>query len=197
MEIGFYPFAERYGWIQDQYGVSWQIMFSEKNKMSQKVTPTLMFAGDVTGKAEEAISFYTSIFKNSKTEYVSKYESGENPDPNAIIKHAGITIENFHIALMDGGKQHPFSFEQAISFVVHCENQSEVDYYWEKLTSGGEEVQCGWLKDKFGFPWQVVPTAMEKMMSTGSKEQIARVTEAFMKMKKFDIATLEKAFNLA
>jgi predicted 3-demethylubiquinone-9 3-methyltransferase (glyoxalase superfamily) len=96
---------------------------------------------------------------------------------------------------MDSGKVSPLTFKQAISFVLNCDTQKEIDYYWEKLTEEGEEIQCGWLNDKFGFPWQVVPVAMEKMMAQGSKEQIARVTEAFMKMKKFDIETLERAFN--
>jgi predicted 3-demethylubiquinone-9 3-methyltransferase (glyoxalase superfamily) len=198
MEMASYPFADKYGWVQDQYGVSWQIMFSSTMKAPQKVTPTLMFAGDACGRAEEAVNFYTSVFHNSHIDYVQKY--GEPGDPetietNGVIKHSGFTIENFHMALMDSGRKSPLSFEQAISFVVNCDTQAEVDYYWDKLTEGGKEVQCGWLSDKFGLPWQVVPTAMERMMREGSKEQIARVTAAFMQMKKFDIATLEQAYK--
>jgi len=196
MELSSYPFAEKYGWVQDQYGVSWQIMFSTQNRPDQKIVPTMMFAGDVCGRAEEAIQFYTSVFKNSKVFYTMPYDGSEPVDDNrAKIKHASISLENFTIALMDSGKQSPLSFEQAISFIVKCDDQKELDYFWEKLTEGGKEVQCGWLSDKFGMPWQVVPTAMDRMMSTGTPEQIARVTAAFMKMKKFDIAELEKVFQ--
>ncbi len=199
MEMSSYPFAEKYGWVQDKYNVSWQIMFSGKMKPLQRIIPTLMFAGDVCGRAEEALTFYTDLFHNSKIEYISKYgEDGDDEkiDTKGVIKHAGFVIENFSMALMDSGKQSPLTFNQAISFVVNCENQEEVDYYWDKLTEdGGKEVQCGWLNDKFGVPWQIVPTAMERMMAQGSKEQIARVTEAFMKMKKFDIKTLEEAYK--
>ncbi len=196
MELGTYPFTEKYGWTQDRYGVSWQIMYSTGLKSAQKITPTLMFVGAVCGRAEEAVNFYTSVFHHSKIEHVLKYDGTEPMnDEKAKVKHAQISIENFDIALMDAGGERPFSFEQAISFVVSCETQAEIDYYWDKLKEGGKEIQCGWLNDKFGFPWQIVPTAMERMMSTGSKEQIARVTQAFMKMKKFDIATLEVAFK--
>ncbi len=195
MELSSYPFAEKYGWIQDQYGVSWQIMFSATMKAPQKITPTLMFAGDLCGRAEEAVNFYTGLFHDAKVDYVVKYEAGENIETKGTVKHAGVTLENFHISLMDSGKQSSLTFEQAISFVVNCDTQEEVDYYWEKLTDGGKEIQCGWLNDKFGFPWQIVPTAMERMMSQGSKEQIARVTQAFMQMKKFDIKELEEVYN--
>ncbi|MEK7564443.1 MAG: VOC family protein [Patescibacteria group bacterium] len=197
MELAAYPFADKYGWVEDQYGVSWQIMFSSTMKSPQKVIPTLMFAGDACGRAEEAVNFYTSVFHNSNINYMMKYEEADKEvvETNAVVKHAGFTIENFFMAAMDSGKKSPLNFEQAISFMINCDTQEEVDYYWDKLTEGGEEVQCGWLKDKFGFPWQVVPTEMEHIMSTGTKEQIARVTEAFMKMKKFDIQTLRDAFN--
>ncbi len=196
MELSSYPFAEKYGWIQDRYGVSWQIMYSSTMTPPQKIIPTLMYAGDMCGRAEEAVNFYTQVFHDGHINYVEKYDGTEPVDDDrARIKHAGIMIKNFNISLMDSGKKSPLNFQQAISFVIHCDTQEEVDYYWEKLTEGGNEVQCGWLNDKFGFPWQVVPTAMDKMMSSGTKEQIARVTEAFMKMKKFDIKTLEEAFG--
>jgi predicted 3-demethylubiquinone-9 3-methyltransferase (glyoxalase superfamily) len=196
MELSAYPFAEHYGWVQDKYGVSWQVMYSSTMKSPQKVIPTLMFAGEVSGRAQEAVDFYTSVFHDSKIGYVMPYDGTELVDEErAKVKHAGIMIENFNMALMDSGRKSPLSFQQAISLVVSCDTQEQVDYYWDKLTEGGKEVQCGWLNDKFGFPWQVVPSAMERMMSTGTKDQIARVTEAFMQMKKFDIKTLEEAFK--
>lgn len=196
MELSNYPFAEKYGWVQDPYGVSWQIMFSSTMKAPHKVIPTLMFAGGVCGRAEEAGNFYTSVFRDSKINYSMKYDGSEPVDDiRAKVKHSSITIEDFTLALMDSGRKSPLTFAQGISFIVNCENQEEVDYYWEKLTDGGQEVQCGWLNDKFGFPWQIVPKAMGRMMTEGTKEQITRVTEAFMKMKKFDIKTLEDVFE--
>jgi len=195
MELGTYPFAERYTWVADKYGVSWQLMFSSQMAQAQKVTPTLMFSNDVCGRAEEAASWYSGIFHNATINYLEKYSEGEGGNEKAVVKHAGLTLEGTNIALMDNGAAPTsFTFAQAVSFIVTCETQAEIDYYWEKLTDGGNEVQCGWLNDKFGFPWQIVPTAMGRMMSTGTQEQIARVTAAFMSMKKFDIATLERAF---
>ena len=197
MPLQAYPFAEWYGWAQDKYGVSWQIMYSSSIKSPQKVIPTIMFAGDVCGKAGEALDFYTKVFHNSKVNYVMKYDEGDKEivDSNGVIKHAGFTIENFFIALMDNKKKSPLNFKQAISFVVSCKDQEEVDYYWNKLSEGGEEIQCGWLNDKFGFPWQVVPACLGEMLEKGNPEQVSAVTQAFMKMKKFNVSELEKAFN--
>jgi predicted 3-demethylubiquinone-9 3-methyltransferase (glyoxalase superfamily) len=195
MELGEYPFAERYTWITDRYGVSWQLMFSSKMAQTQKVMPVLMFSINMCGRAEEAARFYTSVFHNATLHYLEKYAAGESGNEKAVVKHAGFTLENVNMAVMDNGTTPAsFTFAQAVSFIISCENQAEIDYYWEKLTDGGTEIQCGWLNDKFGFPWQVVPSAMGRMMSTGTKEQIGRVTTAFMQMKKFDIATLDRAF---
>ena len=198
MEPGTYPFAERYTWLADRYGISWQFMYAPDMSMmpvGQKVTPTLMFSNDACGRATEAADFYTSVFHDAKVNYLQKYEAGETQNEKAVVKHAGLTLENVNIALMDNGTTPAsFTFAQAVSFVVTCENQAEIDYYWEKLTDGGTEVQCGWLNDKFGFPWQIVPSAISRMMSTGTSKQIDRVTQAFMPMKKFDLATLERAF---
>jgi predicted 3-demethylubiquinone-9 3-methyltransferase (glyoxalase superfamily) len=195
MELGSYPFAEWYTWLTDKYGVSWQLMFSSTMAQTQKITPTLMFSNDMCGRAEEAATFYTKVFRNTSINYLEKYAAGEGGNEKAVVKHTGLTLDGTNIALMDNGAVPVlFTFAQAVSFIVTCETQAEIDYYWEKLTEGGKEVQCGWLSDRFGFPWQIVPTAMSHMMSTGTPEQIARVTAAFMPMKKFDIATLERAF---
>jgi len=197
MELSAYPFAEKFGWVQDQYGVSWQIMFSSQMKSPQKVVPTLMFAGTVCGRAEEAVNFYTSVFHNAKINYLVKYgpKDTEKTEEKAVVKHAGFTIENCYMGLMDSGRPSPLSFEQAISFMVSCDTQEEIDFYWEKLTRGGKEIQCGWLNDKFGFPWQIVPARLGEMMNEGNPEQITRITEAFMKMVKFDVKKLEEAYK--
>lgn len=195
MPLDTYDFAEKFGWGQDKYGVSWQVLCMKGERPKEKIASTLMFCGDVCGRAKEAIDFYVGIFKNSHIDYVTPYDGTEPVDDDrAKTKHAGCMLDGTRFAVLDSGRKSPLTFNQAISFVVNCKNQEEVDYYWEKLTDGGVEVQCGWLNDKFGVPWQVVPTRMTEMLSSGNKEQIGRVTEAFMKMKKFDIQILEDAF---
>ena len=195
MDLGEYPFSEKYGWVQDRYGLSWQVMYMGDHKISQKIIPTLMFVGNVYGKAEMAITFYSSVFHNANVGDILRYSKGEEPDNEGTIKHAAFTLEGQEFAAMDSARMHDFSFNEAISFIVHCETQEEVDYYWEKLSAVPEAEQCGWLKDKFGFSWQIVPTDMDEMLRSGDKKKIARVTEAFLKMKKFDIETLKRAYE--
>ncbi len=197
MPLGTYDFAAIYGWAQDKYGVSWQVMFRTGEQSQQKITSTLMFCGDVCGRAEEAMNFYVNIFKNSHTDYCEKYD-GTEPfnDIRAKTKHAGFTLDGSAFSVLDSGMISPLTFDQSVSFVVNCADQAEVDYYYSELIKdGGKEVECGWVSDKFGVPWQVVPTRMLTMLSTGTPDQIKRVTESFMQMKKFDIQTLENAFE--
>ena len=195
MQLGAYPFSERYGWVQDKYGLSWQIIYSGGADIKQKITPVLMFVGNVCGKAEEAVHFWTSLFQEAKVDAIVRFGKGEEPDKEGTLKYAAFTLLGQEFGAMDSAHEHAFGFNEAISFIVDCNTQEEIDYYWEKLTAVPEAEQCGWLKDKYGFSWQIVPTTMDEMMREGSKEQIARVTEAFLKMKKFDIESLVQAFN--
>jgi predicted 3-demethylubiquinone-9 3-methyltransferase (glyoxalase superfamily) len=195
MELGEYPFSEKYGWVQDRYGLSWQVMFMGDRKIKQKITPTLMFVGKQAGKAEEAIHFYASVFHNAKVGDLLRYSKGEEPDKEGTIKYAAFTLEGQDFAAMDSAHGHNFSFNEAISFMVHCNTQEEIDYYWGKISADPKAEQCGWLKDKYGLSWQIVPTAMNEMLKDKDKKKIARVTEAFLKMKKFDIDTLKRAYE--
>jgi len=197
MELGEYPFSEKYGWTQDRYGLSWQVMFMGERKITQKITPTLMFVGAVCGRAEEAIRLFTSVFSRSKAGEILRYGKDELPDKEGTIKHAGFTLEGQEFAAMDSAYEHQFTFTEAISLVVRCDTQCEIDYYWEKLTQGGDPNAqvCGWLKDKFGLSWQVSPTVLEEMLQDPDKEKVERVTNAFLRMKKFDIGELKKAFE--
>ncbi len=194
MPYNTYPWAKKYGWLQDKYGLSWQLSMSEHHKMEQKITPLLMFTKGMAGKTKEAITYYTNVFSNSKVDMMVPYEKGEG-DVEGFIKHARFTLEGQHFIAMDSSGPHDFIFNEAISFVVNCDTQEEIDYYWEKLSAVPGSEQCGWLKDKYGVSWQIVPTIMKKMMTSGDKEKTARVTQAFLKMKKFDIATLEQAYK--
>jgi predicted 3-demethylubiquinone-9 3-methyltransferase (glyoxalase superfamily) len=195
MELSEYPFSERYSWVQDKYGLSWQIIYSKDAVMKQKITPALMFVGDVCGRAEEAINFWISVFHTGKGNAVQHYGKGEEPDKQGSVKFASFSLFGQDFGAMDSAYDHRFMSNEAISFIVNCDTQNEIDDYWEKLSADPEAEQCGWLKDKFGLSWQIVPTAMDEMMNKGSKEQITRVTEAFLKMKKFDLAELQKAYE--
>ena len=153
---------------------------------TQKITPFLWF----DNQAEEAAQFYTSIFKNSKILNVSRYGDA-GPGPKGSVMVVNFQLEGQQFTALNGGPL--FKFSEAFSFVVNCENQQEIDHYWTTLTShGGQESQCGWLKDRFGFSWQIVPTALGKLMS-GDPQKANRVMQALLQMKKLDIATLEEA----
>ncbi len=193
MELGSYPFSERYGWTQDRYGLSWQVMYAGGQPIRQKITPALMFTGAQSGKAEEAIATWTSVFHDSGTGFIQRYGAGAEPDQEGTIQFAAFTLEGQEFAAMDSAHPHGFGFNEAISLQVHCDNQQEIDYYWEKLSADPSAEQCGWLKDKYGVSWQVVPNEMDAMLARGDQAKIARVTEAFLKMKKFDLAKLREA----
>ncbi len=188
MPLDKYPWNEKYGWCQDKFGVNWQLMMAPGNE--QKIVPSFMFTQQQSGRAEEAINFYTSIFKNSKVEMISRYEKGEG-DVEGHIKHARFSLNGESFAAMESSGPHAFTFNEGISMVVPCDNQEEIDYYWNKLTEGGEESQCGWLKDKFGVSWQIVPAILGKLMSDPEKGK--RVMDVVMKSIKFNIEELENA----
>jgi predicted 3-demethylubiquinone-9 3-methyltransferase (glyoxalase superfamily) len=197
MELGDYPFSERYGWTQDRYGLSWQVMFMGDRKVEQRITPTLMFVGEQCGRAEEAINFYSSVFHDAKVDHILRYGQDDKPDKEGTIKHASVSFEGESFAVMDSARAHNFTFNEAISFMVHCDIQEQIDYFWSKLSAETKAEQCGWLKDKFGLSWQIVPSVMDEMLSDRDPSKLARVTEAFLKMKKFDIAKLNEASGQA
>lgn len=157
----------------------------------QKITPFLWFDNN----AEEAATFYTSVFKNSKILNIARY-SKEGPGPAGAVMTVSFQIEGQEFVALNGGPV--FQFNESISFVINCDNQQEVDDYWSKLTAGGgKESQCGWLKDKFGVSWQVVPKRLEELMTDKNPQKVQKVMAAMMKMKKMDIAKLEEAYELA
>lgn len=193
MEIGEYPFSKRYGWLEDKYGVSWQIILTE-GEITQQIMPAFLFTQEQYGKVEEALTYYTSIFSNSKSQILSRYNANESPDKEGNIRYASLMLEGQEFGIMESAYEHKFKFNEAISLIVKCKNQEEIEHYW-KLSDKKEAEQCGWLKDKYGVSWQVTPTIMDEMMKTANKEQLARVTQAFLKMKKFDIKKLEEAYE--
>lgn len=151
----------------------------------QKITPFLWFDKE----AEEAAKFYTTVFKGSRIKNKATIEN--TPSGTAQIVNIELLGQDF--TLISAGPY--FKFTEAISFVVHCETQQEIDYYWEKLSSDPKAEQCGWLKDKYGLSWQIVPTILAKMLQDEDKAKVARVTEAYLKMKKVDIDALQRAYD--
>ncbi len=195
IELGEYPFSEKYGWLQDKFGLSWQVVFMGDHMIKQRIIPTLMFVRQQLGKAEEAIYFYASVFGNARVGDIFRYSKGEEPDKEGTVKHAAFMLEGQKFAAMDSARGHNFDFNEAISFIVHCETQKEIDYYWGKLSADPNAEQCGWLKDKYGLSWQIVPNLMDKMLNDNDAKKIVQVTEAFLQMKKLDIAKLKEAYE--
>ncbi len=156
----------------------------------QKITPFLWF----DNQAEEATNFYVSIFKNSKILTITRYGEG-GPGPKGSVMTVVFQLDGQRFIALNGGPH--FKFTEAISFSVECETQQEVDEYWEKLSRGGQESQCGWLKDKYGLSWQINPTALGKMLSDPDPQKSKRVMEAMLKMKKINIEDLRRTYNHA
>jgi predicted 3-demethylubiquinone-9 3-methyltransferase (glyoxalase superfamily) len=196
MPLDKYPFSERYGWIQDKYGLSWQLILSNPDGEERPfIVPSLMFVGDIA-KAEEATNFYLSVFQNTKRGQIVRYPAGMEPNSEGTIMFTDFMINNQWFAAMDASaSQHKFAFNEAISFMVPCDTQEEIEYFWKKLSAVPEAEQCGWCKDKYGLSWQIHPAIMDEMMKNGTREQIDRLTKAFLPMKKFDIAKLKKAYE--
>lgn len=196
MPLGEYPFSEWFGWIQDKYGLSWQLILTNpEGEPRPPIVPSMLFVGEKCGKAEEAIQFYLSVFRNAKLGNLIRYGAGQAPDKEGTVMFADFMLENMWFTAMDSAHEHHFDFNEAISFMVPCDDQAEIDYYWEKLSAVPEAEQCGWLKDKYGVSWQIVPSVLDEMMQSGSEAQVARVTQAFLKMKKLDLAALQRAYE--
>lgn len=189
MPINKYPWSERYGWLEDKFGLTWQISVANDDDTRLKIRPSMLFTGNQFGRAEESINFYNSIFDNSSTELLIHYPAEDNH--SGKVMYSEFKLNHHDIIAMDGPGVHEYTFNEAVSFVVECETQHEIDYYWNELTEGGQESMCGWLKDKFGVSWQIVPAILSELMSEPARAE--RVTNAFMKMKKLDIETLIRA----
>jgi predicted 3-demethylubiquinone-9 3-methyltransferase (glyoxalase superfamily) len=151
-----------------------------------KITPFLWF----NDEAEEAANFYVSVFRNSKVKAVTRYGDA-GPGPKGSVMTVSLELDGQEFTALNGGPQ--FAFTEAVSFVVHCDTQQDVDEYWDKLTQGGRAVQCGWLKDKYGLSWQIVPKALPRLLQQTDPKKAQRVVQALMQMTKIDVAQLEQA----
>ena len=192
MSLDKYDWSERYGFVQDKFGLAWQIMKGKYSDVNQKITPTFLFVGDNFGKAEAAVKYYTSVFSNSSINGILLYQQNEGPAAGSV-KHSQFILDGNKVFMaMDGYGNHAFAFNEAISFMVECKDQAEIDFYWNTLTSdGGQESMCGWLKDKFGVSWQIIPHNLGSIMMHPEKGQ--RAMQALMQMKKIDIEKMMTA----
>lgn len=193
MALGEYPFSKRYGWIQDRYGLSWQLMLVDSGQEVQKITPNLLFSDGSCGKAEEAVRYYAEVFENSEIGLISRYAEGEARSAKAKVNYVAFKLWGLAFSAMDNGYDVDYTFNEAFSLIVNCIDQKEIDYFWDKLSAVPDAEQCGWLKDKFGVSWQIVPSNLDEVLFKGTEDEVRRVTEAFLKMKKFDLEALEKA----
>lgn len=184
MPLDRYPWAEKYGWTADRFGVEWQLMLSPGK---QKIAPAFLFVREQFGKGQEAIDFYRSVFRNSEIESIARDEATKS------VQHCAFSLEGTDFALMEGPGEHNFTFTPAFSLVVDCQDQAEIDAYWSKLSDGGTTEQCGWLKDKYGVSWQVVPSSLGSLISQPGKAD--KVMAALMGMHKLDMGILEAAGN--
>ena len=196
MPLDEYPFSKKYGWIQDRYGVSWQLILSDPaGDPRPAIVPSLMFVGEVSGQAEEAVDFYLSVFGDAERGQLVRYPEGLAPELPGTVMFSDFRLADTWFAAMDSAHEHAFGFTEAVSLVISCVDQPEIDRYWRRLSAIPEAEQCGWLKDRYGVSWQVTPTAMGQMLANGTPEQVARVTQAFLPMKKLDLAALRAAYD--
>lgn len=194
MELDEYPFSPKYGWVQDRYGISWQLMLTNPAGDNRPfIVPSLLFCNENTNKAEEAVNFYTSIFKDSAIGTLARYPEDTGPAEKGSLMYGDFRLGDTWIAAMDSGIPHGFNFNEGISLVIPCDTQDEIDYYWEQLSAQPEAEMCGWLKDPYGLSWQVVPAGLDAMIRDKDKEKGRRVTEALLQMKKLDINRLQEA----
>lgn len=188
MPMNEYAWSPKYGWCSDQYGVNWQLMLTERNDI--EVIPSMMFTHLNNGRAYEAIQYYTSIFPHSSIEAISKYEKGE-PDIEGNIKYSRFYLQQLAFSAMESSHFKDITFNEATSFMITVDTQEEIDFYWNHFLEGGQAGRCGWIKDKYGVSWQIIPSILGKLMT--NPETAPKATYAFLQMSKFIISDLEKA----
>lgn len=199
MPLQEYPFSKRYGWIQDRYGLSWQLILANpEGEPRPGIIPSLMFVGARLGQAEEAINHYLSVFQGSPLDPEqdgSRLGTLARHPGESTVMFADFKLLDTWFAAMDAPGEHAFDFNEAISLMVLCDDQAQIDHSWSRLSAVPEAEQCGWLKDRFGVSWQVTSRHMQGMLATSDQAALNRVIQAFLPMKKFDLAVLQKAFQ--
>jgi len=189
MDLASYPFSKKFGWVADRFGLSWQLHLAGRDK---RITPFLMFVGGQHGKAEEAMRRYVSLFKNSRVDQIERFGAAEN-GAEGTVKHGRFLLNGQEFMAMDSNQKHDFPFTPAMSFFVDCATQEEIDEFWEGLSEGGKTGQCGWLEDRYGVSWQIVPTVLGELLEDDDAGRSKRVMEAMLRMTKLDIKELQRS----
>jgi len=166
MPLEAYPFSKRYGWVRDRYGLTWQLILTDPAGAPRPfIIPSLLFTGQNTNRAEEAIQFYVSVFEDARVGELAYYPEDTGPAKKGALMFGDFTLAGQWFAAMDSGVDQAFTFNEAVSLSVACKDQAEIDYFWDKLSSDTQFEQCGWCKDKFGVSWQIVPENIEVLMA--------------------------------
>lgn len=189
MPLQAYPFSQKFGWVADRYGLSWQLNLAGTK---QEIIPFLLFVGNQNGRAAEAIELYTTLFVNSEIEHLPVKDSVE-PESEGAVSQTSFKLHGQPFMALDSSLDHAFTFSEAVSFYVSCETQEEIDHFWHHLSAHPEAEQCGWLKDKFGLSWQIVPAALPQLLNDPDPEKSQRVMQALLQMKKIDLESLKRA----
>ena len=194
MPLDSYPFSERFGWVQDRFGISWQIAIAP-DRQERRIRPFLMYVGGPEGAAEQAMELYTSTFDGSRIGAISRH--GAQPGAHeGTVSYGEFELAGQPFIAMDGSDEaHGFTFNEAISLQVACRNQAEVDRYWTALSAVPDAERCGWLKDRFGVSWQIVPDVLPKLLAGSDQEGSQRAMQAMLQMKKLDVAELQAAYE--
>lgn len=196
MELDSYDFAPRYSWLNDKFNVSWQIIQAPKLN-GYTIVPHLSFVQHQAGHAEQAIDFYTSVFPDSAIGQLHRYGPNQIGESDHNLSHADFVVLDQPLTAMDSSQDHQFNFSEGISLMVTCQDQAEIDKLWADLSADPQVEACGWLKDKYGLSWQISPIQLDEMLHQGTPDQVKAVTEAFLAMKKFDIAKLQQVYDQA
>lgn len=194
MELGEYPWSPRYGWVQDRFGISWQLILGDAaGEPRPPIVPCLLFTGDAYGQAEAAGAYWRDVFEDSREGQLVKHEQATEHDRAGTVMFSDFRLGPTWFAAMDSGFDHGFAFNEAISFIVTCRDQDELDRHWAALSADPAAEQCGWCRDRFGVSWQVQPQVLADVMASDDAAAIARVTQAFLPMKKLDAAAIAAA----
>lgn len=191
LALGEYPFSRRYAFFSDKFGVHWQLMLEEGAK--PRIIPCILFGGEKQGTGTKALEFYKTLFKNTNVLMDERYGKNQGA-PEGAIMHARLLLEGSPLVIMDGNSPDPMPMSGALSLVVMCDDQKEVDHYWEKIAAKGAEAQCGWINDEFGVTWQIVPRGLDELV-TGDNEKASRAFKAMADMKKIDFETIRRAYD--
>jgi predicted 3-demethylubiquinone-9 3-methyltransferase (glyoxalase superfamily) len=194
MPLDAYPFNPKFGWLQDRFGVSWQLALAP-DRSARRVTPYLMYVNENAGEAEAAVRHYVSVFRNASVDAIARYGEEQDLNPPDMVAFVEFTLEGQRFVASENDFRHEFGFNEAISLQVLCDDQEQIDAYWDGLSAVPEAERCGWCKDRWGVSWQIAPKVLPQFLGGPDPDGAKRTMEAMLAMKKLDIAALRAAYE--